>query len=124
MKDWQKLAECARRGIDLRLFFPEQESTVDFSVIQACRSCPVIMHCRDYALVMESALTRDNPRAGIWGGMTPRQRTNLVNRGIITTIFSHHTTSYKKAIRLRQGQSQSQVRSRRASSQPSRVRSR
>ncbi len=120
MKDWHKLAECARQGLDFQLFFPEREGTVDFSVIQACRACPVIMPCREYALEMEAALTRDSPRAGIWGGMTPRQRTNLVNRGIITTIFSHHSTSYKRAIRRLQGQ----VRSRRASSQPSRVRSR
>ncbi len=122
MKGWRRWAECARRDIDTKLFFPDEEGTVDFSVIQACRECSVIMHCRNYALAMEATITKDAPRAGIWGGMTPRQRTNLVHRGSTTTIFSHDSTSYKRAIRLveRKGK----ARKRRDSSQPSGVRSR
>jgi WhiB family transcriptional regulator, redox-sensing transcriptional regulator len=98
MNDWRHRAECARRDLDFDLFFPEEEGVIDFRVIQACRSCPVRRACLEYALECEERSLRDF-RSGIWGGMTPRQRTNLVNRGFDTTIFSHASQSYKKAMR-------------------------
>ena len=116
MKDWRDWAECARRELDFDLFFPDEEGVIDLRVIHACRECPVRAMCLDYALDYE-ARTMGNFRAGIWGGMTPRQRTNFVRRGSDTTIFSHGSTSYKQAIRRHTS------RMRRDSSQPPRVRS-
>lgn len=102
MTDWRKNAECARRGLESELFFPEKEGGIDFRVIEACRECPVIRECLEYALDIEhrSPLSQ-RYRTGIYGGMTPRQRTNLVNRQRTTTIFSHDSMSYRRAMRRR-----------------------
>ena len=50
------------------MWFPEKGD--DYSrkaALRICRGCPVIEQCREYAL-------RVDPPEGIWGGMTARQR--------------------------------------------------
>jgi WhiB family redox-sensing transcriptional regulator len=69
---WSSIAAC--RALPQEMFFIEQapDGTSNEKrerVAQAvCRSCRVRMECRQHAL--------DWPEVyGIWGGMTPRQRT-------------------------------------------------
>lgn len=70
-REWMLAARC--RGFDTSVFFPQKESgrgpvartTNDAKKI--CRTCPVIIECRDHALA------NDEPH-GIWGGMTYSER--------------------------------------------------
>jgi len=62
--DWRDRAACA--GTDGEMFFAEDGEGIDRAV-DVCRACPVKRDCLTYAL--------DNHiRAGIWGGITERQR--------------------------------------------------
>ena len=69
--DWQLTARC--RQMDQELFFPSTEDrlgSVRTQVLHAkkiCRACPVLTHCRSYAI--EAGETH-----GIWGGMTALER--------------------------------------------------
>ncbi len=51
-------------------WFPEGSPTDDYAA-KLCAGCPVLQQCGDFAL-------RTGETDGIWGGMTPRQRTVLV----------------------------------------------
>jgi hypothetical protein len=69
---WRKFAACL--GHDPEDWFPEPgddpRRTADAQ--RVCRTeCPVQTECLLYALAR-------NERHGIWGGMTPRQRTRMV----------------------------------------------
>jgi WhiB family transcriptional regulator, redox-sensing transcriptional regulator len=73
--DWQKHAAC--RDLDSEYFFwghgthgggtPDAVKRVAFDT---CKRCPVQPECLDYAVTMVEP-------AGIWGGLTPRQRRKL-----------------------------------------------
>jgi len=63
---WADDAACI--GMDLDLFFPASSEYPD-AVVAACKRCPVIAGCRDWAL--------HNEDFGYWGGMTERARRRL-----------------------------------------------
>jgi WhiB family redox-sensing transcriptional regulator len=66
---WMDAAACANRGN--RNFFSDltdQQNTA----LQFCDRCPVQQQCLDYALDGEE-------RFGIWGGLTARQRAQMLN---------------------------------------------
>ncbi len=68
-EDWQKEAACIGKT-DI-FFGPTNEKTQIRRKREAiaktiCRSCPVLVQCRDYA--------RANPEYGIWGGETEEER--------------------------------------------------
>jgi WhiB family redox-sensing transcriptional regulator len=68
--DIYEQAKC--RGLNPRVFFPERgESTAQ--ALAVCAECPIRVLCLEENL---------GERAGVWGGMTGRQRKRLrVRRG-------------------------------------------
>lgn len=75
--EWQLQGAC--RSADVALFFnPDGErgraqSDRDAAAIAVCRRCPVLESCRRHAL------TAREPD-GVWGGMTAKQRFQLLER--------------------------------------------
>jgi WhiB family redox-sensing transcriptional regulator len=73
--DWQLRARC--READSEIFFhPEHERgnmkhRREEYAKAACRSCPVLELCRQHALTVHEPY-------GIWGGMTPRERSREI----------------------------------------------
>ncbi|WP_276968698.1 WhiB family transcriptional regulator, partial [Metallibacterium scheffleri] len=70
---WRRRAACRDMGPEL--FFPAGERTEEAAnqVAEAksvCAQCGVRLHCLTYALVA-------NAEDGIWGGLTPSERTTL-----------------------------------------------
>jgi WhiB family redox-sensing transcriptional regulator len=69
--DWQLQARC--RDADSDIFFHPEQERGDVKLRReerakaACRACPVLERCRQYALAVHEPY-------GIWGGMTPRER--------------------------------------------------
>lgn len=86
---WRRRAACRDMGPEL--FFPAGERTEEAAkqVAEAksvCAQCGVRLHCLTYALVA-------NPEDGIWGGLTPSERTTLRRRrGLRRTAVSAETT--------------------------------
>ncbi|MFF9129155.1 WhiB family transcriptional regulator [Streptomyces sp. NPDC014806] len=67
---WAERAAC--RGYDLDLFFSESDYNVD-AAKRICAGCPVRTECLD-----EQLRNEDGSRYGIYGGLTPRERSQLV----------------------------------------------
>ena len=68
---WQDDAECAE--IASEFFFPDEDNPVagNYRVAKRiCDSCPVAVQCLEYALV-------DRIPYGMWGGLTPPERSRL-----------------------------------------------
>ena len=64
--------------VDPELFFPEEKEyskTAYYVNIKAakeiCSKCPLVTECLEYAL-------RNGPLEGVWGGLTERERYNLL----------------------------------------------
>jgi WhiB family redox-sensing transcriptional regulator len=79
---WEQQAAC--RSASPALFFPQPNQTaIDLQKVELakkfCHSCPVRQACLDYAMRMEGSATSDF-RAGIYGGLTPRERSGLYQR--------------------------------------------
>lgn len=59
-----------------RLYFlegyyePESRREAELLAKQTCYFCPLVKACGDYALAA-------NEEAGIWGGLTPKERKNI-----------------------------------------------
>jgi WhiB family redox-sensing transcriptional regulator len=68
---WAEAAAC--RGSDLNLFFSDAEAKVQ-QAKRICAGCPVRAECLDEGLRAE-----DSSRYGIYGGLTPDERTELVD---------------------------------------------
>lgn len=69
---WMQDAACAQT--DPELFFPSKgEVPVADQARAVCAGCPVADQCLTFAL-------RTEQRHGIWGGLTTRQRGELVKR--------------------------------------------
>ncbi|SNR62460.1 WhiB family transcriptional regulator, redox-sensing transcriptional regulator [Haloechinothrix alba] len=75
--DWQRFGAC--RDMASEVFFsPEHERggvrkqrTEHAKAV--CRSCPVLVDCRSYAL-------RAGERYGVWGGLDEAERKKLIDR--------------------------------------------
>lgn len=77
---WEHAAICA--GIDPELFYPSSYTGADGRyqtqlALMLCSACPVRAFCLNAVLEREGRLTADN-RYGIWGGMTPLDRADLM----------------------------------------------
>jgi WhiB family redox-sensing transcriptional regulator len=69
---WRDRARC--RGLDLSLFFPENEEGADAeSAKEVCAACPVREECLQDAMAAKEAY-------GVWGGTTPRDRRRMLRR--------------------------------------------
>ncbi|SDM47434.1 Transcription factor WhiB [Streptomyces sp. cf386] len=66
---WADRAAC--RGYDLELFFSEAAANVAY-VKRICKRCPVREEC-----LAEGLRAEDGCRYGIYGGLTPAERTEL-----------------------------------------------
>lgn len=67
---WAKQAAC--RGMDLALFFSNAEKTIQ-KAKTICAACPVRKQCLTEGMSAEHA----GSRYGIYGGLTPTERTQL-----------------------------------------------
>ena len=70
---WQLQAKC--RGQSPEMFFPEEHTGTgrrreELAAKRICGQCPVLNECRDHAL-------RTPELHGIWGAMTPRERSQV-----------------------------------------------
>ncbi|MFD7012690.1 WhiB family transcriptional regulator [Rhodococcus jostii] len=64
--EWRQHARC--RYFDADLFFdPADDSTDEHAAKAICNHCPVLAHCRDYAVDAKEP-------HGIWGGLSPTER--------------------------------------------------
>jgi WhiB family redox-sensing transcriptional regulator len=68
---WMQDASCAQVGGDA--WFPEGRGSHNEDAIKICGNCPAREACLEYAL-------RTKQRHGIWGGLTPNQRTRLTKK--------------------------------------------
>ncbi|MGN5236878.1 WhiB family transcriptional regulator [Rhodococcus sp. SJ-3] len=70
-REWMLAARC--RGFETSVFFPQKESGLgpvagaERDAKKICRTCPVIIECRDHALANDES-------HGIWGGMNYSER--------------------------------------------------
>ncbi len=67
---WQDLGAC--QNADPEAWFPEQGGPTALAK-DICRRCEVRTDCLEYAL-------ENREQHGIWGGLTERERTNLLRR--------------------------------------------
>lgn len=70
--NWRNNALC--KGKDTEMFYPEMSVKGAIKAVRAikaiCRMCPVAVECLQCAL-------DNNETFGIWGGMTPKERTQI-----------------------------------------------
>lgn len=67
---WRDQAACQR--VDVRVFFPAGEDAALLARAKAvCHTCPVMSVC------LEAGLREPE---GVWGGLSPRERSVLVGR--------------------------------------------
>ena len=73
-QEWIEDAACT--GMDWNVFFPERGGPGSPARAKlVCFRCPVQADCLDYALA-------DDTTAGIWGGTTETERTQMRRRGL------------------------------------------
>jgi WhiB family redox-sensing transcriptional regulator len=73
--DWQEKAAC--RGVPTEIFFPDNPGGQDSVYNKArdfCLKCEVTQQCLAYALEHE---TGQRCRFGVFGGLSPRERSQL-----------------------------------------------
>jgi WhiB family redox-sensing transcriptional regulator len=66
-RDWKQEAACD--GVNIDLFFDEAMMRKRWYLFY-CEACPVADECLDFA-------TRNGERYGVWGGLTPDQRSHM-----------------------------------------------
>jgi transcription factor WhiB len=81
---WRQRAECAARGLDPELFYPQVGQVIDQVVFSACSACAVRRECLREAMATEPDV--HGRRYGILGGLTARQRTNLAAGKPVKTL--------------------------------------
>jgi hypothetical protein len=75
LHDWTASARC--REIGVHAFYAEDNGSHDYTAARrVCQSCPVRLLCLDTAMRTEGDLDALE-RAGMWGGLTPRERVAL-----------------------------------------------
>lgn len=68
--NWRTKAAC--RHSDPDTWFPTPgDDTTRNRALRICRACPVQRECAEYAFHIDAT-------EGIWGGLTPKQRTHLI----------------------------------------------
>lgn len=72
---WWEQALC--RGVNPETFFPKQGAS-NVKARQYCGRCPVSTEC------LEEAMQRPE-QYGIWGGLTPQQRSRKLDRPLSRT---------------------------------------
>jgi len=87
---WKNDARC--NGLDTEIFFPEPENQKKWQEIvyarKKCVSCMVKLACLGYAI-------RNNEPAGIWGGMTTKERTETAVKRISTNESLEDEINYR-----------------------------
>ena len=68
--EWRDRAVC-RTIMDLDVFFPPQGGNAAVNAAkEICKTCPVIVECREYAM-------RNDIKHGVWGGLSELERRRL-----------------------------------------------
>jgi WhiB family redox-sensing transcriptional regulator len=63
---WSDRAAC--KGETQTFYANNNNKTAINKAVATCRACPVIIECKQYAMA-------NSEEFGVWGGMTPEQRT-------------------------------------------------
>ncbi|MFC0452770.1 WhiB family transcriptional regulator [Rhodococcus jostii] len=109
--DWWALAAC--RDTELAVFFsPDDErgrarDRRETQARQICRPCPVLVQCRNHALVVGETY-------GVWGGMTEgdrRKHSRRRRRGERQPLESLHTRTVAAVPRIRESAPRCRARS-------------
>lgn len=69
--NWVTQAEC--RGLNTDIFFSTHPKAIE-TAKSVCRDCPVQAAC------LEEAMATEDSRYGIYGGLTPDERSDLARR--------------------------------------------
>jgi WhiB family redox-sensing transcriptional regulator len=67
---WVEEAAC--QGVDVNLFYPEQEVATRYPKQEYCNRCPVALECLAWAFA--------HNENGVWGGMSRQDRQNFRRR--------------------------------------------
>lgn len=67
-----------RAGADPEAWTGERDHIDRGRALEACRVCPVRQACLDAAVALEAG--NEQYRAGVWGGLTERQRALLAGK--------------------------------------------
>lgn len=92
--NWRARSECKARGLDPDLFFPDVGEPIDPVVMSACSACQVRAQCLRTAMRAEAAAGPDGGRIrryGIFGGLTPKQRSALAKGRKIRPLVTNAT---------------------------------
>ena len=76
--DWRDDAVCTQ--VDPELFYPADSTGVPAEAEQVCSLCTVRIPCLDEAFRLEGLHVTSEYRHGMWGGLTPRQRSTLAKQ--------------------------------------------
>ena len=83
--DWQQQGSCTNMPSET-FFHPDAERGEarrlrDMKAKAICASCPVLLICREFAIVSEEPY-------GVWGGLSPEDRLEILNLKRVRTINS------------------------------------
>ncbi len=80
-RPWLADAACRKPGVDIRWFYPREDTDAGRIPDNAydagrviCAQCPAIQSC------LQSAMERREPH-GLWGGKSPGERAAMVRQG-------------------------------------------
>jgi WhiB family redox-sensing transcriptional regulator len=68
---WRAKGRC--RGVDPAIFYPEDDEDPAEEAKAICADCGVREVCLEYAIAARE-------KAGVWGGLTARERRRLIRR--------------------------------------------
>lgn len=72
---WTERARCRETATEV--FFPTSSAAAEWAPARkVCAGCPVMPQCLAFALLHETPAHRH----GMWGGLTPAERDDLVRR--------------------------------------------
>jgi WhiB family redox-sensing transcriptional regulator len=80
---WQEHAAC--RGIEAELFFPISEEEAG-PAKAICDTCDVETDCLLFSL-------QNRERYGVWGGVTEKERIDMVRRGVAQRVLAESLRS-------------------------------
>lgn len=81
--DWQARGLC--RGVEPEVFFPVAEEDAGRAK-EICGACTVRDRCLEYSLT-------NRERYGVWGGVTEKERIDLLRRGAAQRVAAQELKS-------------------------------
>jgi WhiB family transcriptional regulator, redox-sensing transcriptional regulator len=81
--NWQENAAC--RGIEPEIFFPVSDEEAG-PAKAICSTCDVERYCLLFSF-------QNRERYGVWGGVTEKERIEMVRRGVASRMLSESLTA-------------------------------